>query len=91
MFHIEGQKLSKKGFAVQVAAFNQRGSLLRKIAELQKLFFKNILINYDNLNSKTINFKVLFGPFSMESEASSYQKSLKKKNITGFIVDLTTL
>ncbi len=91
LFHIRGEKLSKQGFAVQVAAFNHRDGLLRKIAELQKLFFRNVLINYDNLNSVTMIYKVLMGPFSTELQALSYQKSLNDKNIKGFIVDLTTL
>lgn len=91
MYHFQGQKIAKQGFAVQVAALNQRGGMLRKQAELQKLFFKNILINFDNVNTKTINYKILIGPFLTVNEATSYQKGLKKKNITGFIVDLTTL
>lgn len=37
-----------------------------------------------------MNYKVFVGPFATASEAMSYQKSLKKKNVTGFIVDLTT-
>ncbi len=91
MYHFQGQRIAKQGFAIQVAALNQRGGMLRKQAELQKLFFNNILINFDNFNSKTINYKILMGPFETAAEASNYQKSLKKKNITGFIVDLTTL
>ena len=91
MYHFQGQRIAKQGFAIQVAALNQRGGMLRKQAELQKLFFNNILINFDNFNSKTINYKILMGPFETATEASNYQKSLKKKNITGFIVDLTTL
>ena len=91
MYHFQGQRIAKQGFAIQVAALNQRGGMLRKQAELQKLFFNNILINFDNFNSKTINYKILIGPFATATEASNYQKSLKKKNITGFLVDLTTL
>ncbi len=91
MYHFQGQRVAKQGFAVQVAALNQRGGMLRKQAELQKLFLKNILINFDNANTKTINYKILIGPFATATEASSYQSSLKKKNITGFIIDLTTL
>lgn len=74
-----------------MAALNQRGSLLRKQAELQKMFFKNILIHYDNVNTETINYKVFIGPFPTALEASNYQKDLKKKKILGFLVDLTTL
>ena len=91
MYRIDGQKQAKQGFAIQVAAFNQKGSLLRKQAELQKMFFKNILIYYDNINTETINYKVFIGPFPTATEALSYQNSLKKKKILGFIVDLTTL
>ncbi len=91
LYHFQGQKVAKQGFAIQVAAFNQQGGMLIKQAELQKFFLKNILINYDNANTKTINYRILIGPFTTATEASSYQRSLKKKNITGFIVDLTTL
>ncbi len=91
MYHFQGQKQIQRGFAIQVAAFNQRCSVLRKQAELQNLFFKNILIQYDKVNKDTINYKVFIGPFETAAEAAGYQKSLKKKNITGFIVDLTTL
>ena len=91
LYRIDGQKQEKQGFAVQVAALNQRGSLLRKKAELQKMYIKNVLIHYDNIYTETINYKVLIGPFPTALEASNYQKNLKKKKILGFIVDLTTL
>lgn len=91
LYHFQGQKLEKKGYAIQVAAFNQRSGMLRKQAALQKLFFNNILISFDNFNTKTINYKIFIGPFATASEAAAYQKSLKKKNVLGFIVDLTTL
>jgi cell division protein FtsN len=35
-------------------------------------------------------YKVFIGPFGTALDATHYQKSLKKKNVTGFIVDLTT-
>lgn len=65
--------------------------MLKKQAELQNMYLKNILINYDKCGDGNYNYKIFIGPFTSSLEASSYQKSLKKKNVTGFIVDLTTL
>lgn len=65
--------------------------MLKKQAELQNLYLKNILVNYDKCTDGSNNYKIFIGPFPSSLEASSYQKSLKKKNVTGFIVDLTTL
>ena len=87
---MQGQKQVKKGFAIQVASLNQRDNVAKKQAELQRLFLKNILINYEKCKEGIENYRVFIGPFATALEASSYQKSLKKKNVTGFIVDLTT-
>jgi cell division protein FtsN len=89
--HFQGQKLAKKGFAIQVASLNKRENLLRKETQLQSLFIKNILVNSEKGKDGNTNFKVFIGPFATALEATSYQKSLKKKNVSGFIVDLTTL
>lgn len=90
LFHSQGQRQVKRGFAIQIASLNQRENFVRKQADLQSLHLKNILVNYDKCKDGSILYKVFIGPFATTLDATNYQKSLKKKNVTGFIVDLTT-
>jgi cell division protein FtsN len=79
------------GYAIQVALLSKQENLLRKETELQSIFLKNILVNTGKNKNGSCQYKVFIGPFANSSDAATVQKSLKKKNVTGFIVDLTTL
>ncbi len=89
--HFQGQKQAKTGFAIQVASLSKHENLLRKETELQSLFIKNILVNSEKCKNGGTKYKIYIGPFANAADAASVQKSLRKKNVTGFIVDLTTL
>jgi cell division protein FtsN len=65
--------------------------LIKKETELQSMFIKNILVNTDKCKDSSMTYKVFIGPFASILDATKCQKDLKKKNVTGFIVDLTTL
>ena len=90
LFHVQGQKQAKRGFAIQIASLSQRVNLVRKQAELNNVGVKNILVNYDKRKDGNILCKVFIGPFATALDAAKCQKSLKKRNVIGFIVDLTT-
>ncbi|MBL7815880.1 MAG: SPOR domain-containing protein [Saprospiraceae bacterium] len=88
---MNGNKEAKNGFAIQVAVLSNKDNLEKKLNELKRLFIKNILINYEKNTEGRLAYRILIGSFPNANEAVSYQKNLKKKNVTGFIVDLTTL
>ncbi len=91
LFNFKGQRQLKRGFAIQICSLNQRESVVRMQTELQNRHLSNILVNYDICKDGTTIYKVLIGSFATAIEATNYMKnSLKKKNVSGFIVDLTT-
>lgn len=78
----------KTGFGVQYGTYSSAESVLDEIAKLHGQFFKNLLVSthFGANNEKT--YKVIFGPFPDEATASGYKAALKKKGISGFVVNL---
>ncbi len=88
---INPKGVNKEGYAVQVASMNQYESMMRKVSDLQNAYFKNILVTTVKTNKKVSDYKVMLGPFSSQEDAESYLKNVRKKNISGFIVNLKSL
>ncbi len=79
----------KNGYAVQVSFMRNNDNMLRKTAELQENYFRNVLVNVEKTASGEPLYRVMVGPFDDKNAALSCQKNLKKRNIEGFIVDLS--
>jgi len=78
----------EKGFGVQVGAYGDMANAERRIEELGKKGFKNLLINIDNTKPKA-PYRVIIGPFDTSKSAQTYATSLMKKyKIKGLIREL---
>lgn len=87
-YRVEALKPIEKGYGVQIGAFSQMANAERRIEELKKKGFTDILINIDKKDKKA-PYSIIMGPFESEKKAEAYQKSLSGKHkIKGFVVEL---
>ncbi|MEO0043889.1 MAG: hypothetical protein RL329_3337 [Bacteroidota bacterium] len=85
LYKIQLQRPNKKGYAIQVASVKGKENMLHKVSDLQSDSYRNVLIHEGSNDS----YKILLGSFDTHSTAESYLKDLKKKNISGFVVNLS--
>ncbi len=89
LYKIQVLRPEKKGFGVQVASFSEYSNVMRKVAELQGMWFKNILVSVEKGANNQPIYKLILGPFPDQKTATSYKKAAKKnKKIAGFVVSL---
>ena len=87
-YNANALKPIEKGFGVQVGAYGDMTNAERRIEELGKKGFKNLLINIDSTKPKA-PYRVFMGPFETRGSAQTYANSLMKKyKIKGFIQEL---
>lgn len=86
LYKINLLKPEREGYGLQVAVMKDVDNAMRKVAELQKDFFKNVLMMSDKSG-----YKIILGPFPDVATAESYKKSAKKKKMQGFIINLKTM
>ncbi|MDZ4706014.1 MAG: septal ring lytic transglycosylase RlpA family protein [Saprospiraceae bacterium] len=87
-YNASALKPIEKGFGVQVGAFGDMDNAERRIEELGRKGFKNLLINIDNSKPKA-PYRVFIGPFETRNSAQIYANSLMKKyKIKGFIQEI---
>ncbi len=91
LYQVQLLRPDKKGFGVQVSAYTDFENVFKEIADLQGKWFKNILLSVENGGLDGTVYKILLGPFGDKASAENYKDSLKKKNISGFIVDLENI
>ncbi len=89
LYKIQVMRPEKTGYAVQVASMSQYENMMKKVAELQEGWFRNVLVSVEKGEKDVPVYKIMLGPFPDMPTANSYKKSLKKKNkISGFVVNL---
>ena len=89
LYKVEMVRPAKKGFGVQVATFTEYENVMRKVAELQGKWFKNILVSVEEGAASEPVYKIILGPFDDRPSADNYKTALKKnKKIDGFVVNL---
>ncbi len=78
----------EKGYGVQIGAYGDMANAERRIEELGKKGFKDLLINIDNSKPKA-PYRVIIGPFDTNASAKNYAGNLLKKHkIKGFVLEL---
>ena len=88
LYKIQLTRPEKKGFGVQVGVFSDYDNTLKRVAELQGMWFKNILISTEK-GAKGKLYKIILGPFPDQKTATAYKNSAKKKKkLNGFVVNL---
>lgn len=87
-YRVEALKPIEKGYGVQIGAFSQMANAEKRIEELKKKGFTDILINIDKKDKKA-PYSIIMGPFESQKNADAYRKSLLGKyKIKGFVVEL---
>jgi rare lipoprotein A len=84
-------KPEREGFGVQVAAMSDVNNVMRKVAEMEETFFKNVLVATDKDASGKPSYKIILGPFPDVATAETYKKTAKKKKMSGFVINLKTM
>ena len=91
LYKISLFKPEQEGFAVQVASLTNYENVFKQVADLQAKWFDNVLISIEE-GRLAPTYKIMLGPFEKEAAAENYRKNLMKKhNIKGFVVDLSTI
>lgn len=92
LFEIDMLNVRQEGFGVQVASFSNYENTLKRLAELQGMWFDNIIVSIEKAGGNK-QYKLILGPFESRDKASSYLSSLRKnkKGVDGFVVDLSAL
>ncbi len=89
LYKVELTRPAKEGFGVQIGVFSDYDNTMKKVAELQGKWFKNILMSIEKGADGKKKYKIILGPFPDMATASSYKKHAKKnKKIDGFVVNL---
>lgn len=91
LYRLQLTRPQKVGYAIQVASMTNYSSMVRKVSILQDSFLRNILINIERGKDGNPDYRILIGAFANLTDANSYAKSLKKKNLDGFVINLSTL
>jgi len=89
LYRITLERPLKTGFGVQVASMTDYENTMKKVAELEGKWFKNILLSIEKGEGGDTIYKIILGHFESRDQANRYKKDLKKnKKISGFVVDL---
>ena len=92
LYKVELTRPAKKGFGVQIGVFSDYDNTMKKVAELQGMWFKNILMSVEKGEAGKKKYKLILGPFPDMATATSYKKHAKKnKKINGFVVNLENI
>jgi cell division protein FtsN len=71
-------------YSVQIAAYNVKSQATAMVAKLKKSGYEA------RVDGTTAPFRVRIGKYATQSQASAVQRSLKAKQITGFVVQADT-
>lgn len=78
----------KNGYAVQVASMISHSSMKKKVEELHRKHYDNVLVHIVDGKDGNPDYKILLGPFPSQAQAEKYLKSHSKKKTDGFVVNL---
>lgn len=89
LYKIQLTRPAKEGYGVQVGVFSDYDNTMKRVAELQGQWFKNILMSIEKGADGKKRYKLILGPFPDQKTATAYKNSAKKKKkLNGFVVNL---
>jgi len=92
LYKIQLTRPAKEGYGVQVGVFSDYDNTMKRVAELQGQWFKNILMSIEKGKDGSKKYKLILGPFPDMKTATSYKKHAKKnKKLAGFVVNLAEI
>jgi len=83
-------KQGDKGYGVQVGYYASEENAMRYIESLKAKWFKSISLNIDD-SSGSRRYKVIIGDYPTRAAADSYLTNVQKKDIKGFVVNMSKL
>ena len=92
LYKVQLTRPAKEGYGVQIGVFSDYDNTMKRVAELQGQWFKNILMSIEKGANGQKKYKLILGPFPDMKTATSYKNHAKKnKKIAGFVVDLAEI
>ena len=92
LYKVELTRPAKEGYGVQIGVFSDYDNTMKRVAELQGQWFKNILMSIEKGKDGKKKYRLILGPFPDMATATSYKKhAKKKKKLNGFVVDLAEI
>lgn len=92
LYKIQLTRPAKEGYGVQIGVFSDYDNTMKRVAELQGQWFKNILMSIEKGKDGKKRYKLILGPFPDMKIATSYKKHAKKnKKLAGFVVSLAEI
>ena len=92
LYKVELSRPKKAGYGVQIGVFSDYENTMKKVAELQGKWFRNILMSVEKGSDGKKQYKLILGPFDDQASANAYKRAAKKnKKINGFVVDLSAM
>lgn len=89
LYKVQLTRPAKEGYGVQIGVFSDYDNTMKRVAELQGQWFKNILMSIEKGADGKKKYKLILGPFPDMKTATSYKKHAKKnKKLDGFVVNL---
>jgi thioredoxin-related protein len=80
LYKVSANTIPQAGFGVLVMSSKQYRQVFAKVVELEKTrFHKNVLVFSRDLPNGEVDYRVLLGPFPLESQALVYHESLLKQ------------
>lgn len=87
--HIQTPK--RKGFAVQVASMANQENMKRKVQEIKADTSFPVFVHIAKSEKGSSDYKIMLGPYNSKASADSCLKTIQKKNIDGFVVNISKL
>ncbi|MDX1665997.1 MAG: septal ring lytic transglycosylase RlpA family protein [Saprospiraceae bacterium] len=92
LYKIQLEQGPASGFGVQVAYLSNFENVMTKIAELQGMWFDDILVSMEPGPGGSTGYKIILGMYDTEAKAQHYKGDLKKKHgIDGFVVSFSAI
>jgi len=87
LFEFTVKRADSRGYGVQVGVYAEYGNVLRAVERLERQYSRQILVNINVLNGRTV-YKVIVGGFSSYSNANDFKRQISRNGTDYFIVDL---
>jgi rare lipoprotein A (peptidoglycan hydrolase) len=81
----------RKGYAVQVASMANQDNMKRKVQEVKSDTAFPVFVHIAKSAKGSSDFKIMLGPYDNKASADSCLKTIQKKKIDGFVVNISNL
>jgi cell division septation protein DedD len=85
------QKPKQRGYAVQVASMTTQENMRRKVQEIKSDTAFPVFVHIAKSVKGSSDYKIMLGPYNSKATADSCLKTIQKKKIDGFVVNISNL